>query len=285
MLPNFLIAGAAKSGSSSLHYYLGQHHDILMSKVKEPAFFTKNWHRGVQWYESFFDHWSGEQAVGEATVEYMVDKEAPERISQTLPDVKLIFIMRNPVDRAWSHYWHRVKMGEERRSFEQIVADGNAEEYPFKYSLYATHIERYLQFFEKSQMMFIFLEDLREDFDDQIRGACQFIGLKDEADIRNEGPKNRAKIYRNAQLSSFAAKIRANDSLKEKFPKKILPAFQFAFRMLDNLNKKPFDIPQLGEKERSQLTEFFSTEIIDLERLTGRHLSHWGQPRSTKVGK
>ncbi len=167
MLPNFIIAGAAKSGSSTLYYYLQKHPEILMSKYKEPAYFTKYWNRkDLRWYENQFKHWNGEKAIGEATVEYMVDQHAPERIYKLVPHVKLIFIMRNPIDRAWSHYWHRVKMGEESRSFNEIIKNienGNLDEYIIRYGMYATSIKRFLEYFSKEQVKFIILENFKEN--------------------------------------------------------------------------------------------------------------------------
>lgn len=278
MLPNFLIAGAAKSGSSSLFYYLGKHPDVLTSKVKEPGFFTKYWReKDLAWYESFFDHWAGESAIGEATVEYMVDENAPGRISQVLPNVKLIFILRNPVERAWSHYWHRVKNGEERRSFEDILSSGDKDEYPIKYGLYATQIERYLQFFDITQMKFVILDDFKEAFKGTIQGIFHFLGVDPTYRIDYEGKINVARIYRIKQLSYVAHAIRSSDRIKNLIPSTIYPLFQRPFRFLDELNKRPFQLPPLPVRHREYLQKLYSEEIKRLQGLIGRDLSAWQQ--------
>ena len=111
----FLIAGAAKCGSSTLWYSLKSYPQIGMSSEKEPAFFTKIYCKGIDWYSSQFNMNSSCLTLGEATVEYLVDPDAPVRISKLFPNVKLIFILRNPIHRAWSHYWHRVKTGQEKK--------------------------------------------------------------------------------------------------------------------------------------------------------------------------
>ena len=121
----------------TLYYYLGKHPDILMSSTKEPAYYTKYYNKGLDFYESFFKEYKGENAIGEATVEYMVCPETPERIYKAIPDIKLIFILRNPIERASSNYWHRIKSGHENRKFYEVIKEGK-NEYPIRYGLYFT---------------------------------------------------------------------------------------------------------------------------------------------------
>lgn len=106
MLPNFLIVGAARAGTTSLYYYLKQHPDVFMSPKKEIDFFDvdKNFEKGLDWYERYFEGYTGQKAIGEASPLYMYLEKVPKRIAKVIPDVKLIFILRNPVDRAYSHY-------------------------------------------------------------------------------------------------------------------------------------------------------------------------------------
>ena len=146
MLPTFIIPGAAKSGSTSLYHNLCQHPDILMSSNKEPNFFLLHWGKDITFYQQFFSHYSGEKAIGEATVGYMPDTRVPARIYSVLPNVKLIFTLRNPVSRAVSHYVWRVNKGQEHRSFDEVLQCGFSE-YPILYSLYYTHISRFLEYF------------------------------------------------------------------------------------------------------------------------------------------
>ena len=276
VLPNFLIAGAAKCGSYSLFYYLGKHPDILTSKVKEISYFTEYWGtKDLQWYKSFFNHWAGEKAIGEATVEYMVDENAPSRIYQTIPHIKLIFIMRDPVQRAWSHYWHRVKMGEEKRDFEAIINNKTSIEYPIKYGLYATQIERYLSFFSKNQMKFVILDELKDNFPKTMRELFKFLEVDETFEVSYEGKINAAKIYRIKLLNYLAATIRSSYLLKRLIPNKILPYAQGIFRLLDGLNKKPFVLPPLPDHHRRVLTEIYSEEIRRLEHIIEKDLSIW----------
>ena len=119
MLPNFIIAGAEKSGTSSLSFYISEHPDIYIPKIKELHFFdnSDNYSKGFGWYEKQFSGWSGEKAVGECTPFYMFDYSCAEKIKMQFPDIKVLFILRNPADRAYSNYWHQVRGGKEFRSF------------------------------------------------------------------------------------------------------------------------------------------------------------------------
>lgn len=126
MLPNFLIIGAMKSGTTSLWKYLDAHPDTFLSYPKEPAFFVEelNWQRGWQWYESLFEGAGPAIAIGEASTHYTKlgeHKGVAERIYQHLPDAKLIYLMRDPVDRAISHYWHCVRFNHETRPLEVAI--------------------------------------------------------------------------------------------------------------------------------------------------------------------
>ena len=139
-LPNFLVIGAGKSGTTSLYYYLRQHPEIFMSPVKEPGFFALEGHpldfRGpgderlrettattLESYEKLFSEARGESAVGESSVLYLYDGNAHESIARHIPDVKLLAVLRNPVDRAYSAFLHRTRDGYETcATFEEALA-------------------------------------------------------------------------------------------------------------------------------------------------------------------
>jgi len=119
-LPDFLIVGAPRSGTSSLNHYLRQHPDVFMSARKEPRFFTENLSRGLDWYAPLFTGARPDQQVGEASPDYLW-RRAGVTIHDHLPEVKAIALLREPVSRAWSHYWMRRSRGLEGRSFDEIL--------------------------------------------------------------------------------------------------------------------------------------------------------------------
>src|SRR5437764_7156012 len=104
-LPNFFIIGAMRSGTTSLTRYLNAHPDVFVAPGKELHFFDQRFDRGLDWYRDCFERAAGQRAIGEATQSYMYDAEAMTRLAVTVPKARLLAILRNPVDRAWSHYW------------------------------------------------------------------------------------------------------------------------------------------------------------------------------------
>jgi Sulfotransferase domain len=131
VLPDFLIIGTQRGGTTSLYKYLVQHPNLSRALTKELRFFDLNYHRGLAWYRSRFpsrrhqravrNHRGVEPMVGEASPDYLFHPHAPARIARDLPLAKLIVVLRNPVDRAFSHYWHQFKRGHEQLGFAEAV--------------------------------------------------------------------------------------------------------------------------------------------------------------------
>lgn len=127
-LPQFIIAGAQKAGTTSLFGYLRGHPQCAPSLTKEVHYFDKNFSRGDTWYRTHFPLAAGGPGRSrgpmcfESSPYYMFDPCVPERVRQTLPEAKVIFLLRNPVSRAYSHYQHSVRRGREPLSFQQAIA-------------------------------------------------------------------------------------------------------------------------------------------------------------------
>jgi hypothetical protein len=131
VLPDFLIIGTQRGGTTSLYKYLVQHPDVAHALTKELRFFDLNYHRGIDWYRSRFPtegyrrrvrrRRGVDLVVGEASPDYLFHPHVPARVASALPAVKLIVLLRNPVDRAYSHYWHQAKRGHEPLSFPEAV--------------------------------------------------------------------------------------------------------------------------------------------------------------------
>ena len=121
-LPTFLILGAQKCGTTSLHSLLAQHPEICMSEPKETNFFNIHFDRGLEYYrETFFNSWKGHKAVGEASPSYFFLPYVPERIAAALPGVKMMVILRDPVKRAFSHWWMKTTFGDESLGFREAI--------------------------------------------------------------------------------------------------------------------------------------------------------------------
>jgi hypothetical protein len=179
-LPTFLVIGAMKSGTTSLFHYLDAHPQIAMSPLKEVDFFIEegNWGRGLGWYRRQFDA-SGPDtlAVGEASTSYAKWPEhdgVPERIARTLPDVRLVYVLRDPVERIRSHYQHRYLTGAERAPIEAAVLEDRRY---VDCSSYAMQIERYRAVLPPDGMLLITSEDLRTNRAATVAHVYRFLGV------------------------------------------------------------------------------------------------------------
>lgn len=160
-LPTFIIIGAQKAGTTSLHSALGQHPDIGVSTPKELNYFAYNAHLGQEWYES---HFGDEVARGESCPQYTLWPEAPARIHALVPDVRLIYLVRDPVDRIVSGWIHAFAAGRESRTLDDVVRGPEfpTSEYVVRAS-YGLHVARYLEYFARDQLLILDFEELIAD--------------------------------------------------------------------------------------------------------------------------
>jgi hypothetical protein len=199
--PSVLIIGAQKSGTTSLFKYLVQHPDVLPPLIKEVHYFDFHYLRGVKWYRRHFPY--SHQLRGSLTLDaspyYLVHPLVPQRVLQLLPQVKLIALLRNPVDRALSHYQHEVRGGRESLSFaeaierepERLLGEeerlrNEPEYYSFnhhRYSytrrgLYVEQLRRWVQHFPRSQLLVLQSESLFRDPAAATAAVHDFLGLR-----------------------------------------------------------------------------------------------------------
>jgi len=189
-LPTFLIIGAMKAGTTALHEYLSNHPQIFMSSHKELKFFVKelNWERGLDWYSRQFADAGPALCRGESSPHYaMASRYAgvPRRIASVIPEAKLIYLVRDPVDRMKSAYLHRVAKGREIRSAEQAFA---TDEPYLNDSRYAWQIEQYLEYFDRSRILILEAEYLRKSRREALERVLQFLDVSDDANLCGELP-------------------------------------------------------------------------------------------------
>jgi hypothetical protein len=182
-LPNFIVIGAMKAGTTSLFHYLQAHPQVFMSPLKEVDFFVEelNWKRGLDWYRKQF-HGAGPEslAIGEASTAYTKYPEfrgVPERIATHLPEARLIYIVRNPIDRIRSHYQHRVLIGAERAPIDVAVLH---DERYVNCSRHAMQLERYLERFPREKLLLITSEELRAVRVPTMRRIYRFLEIDPE---------------------------------------------------------------------------------------------------------
>ena len=164
MLPNLIVIGAAKCGTTSLHEYLDEHPQIAMSREKELHFFVdrKNWNRGLAWYEAQFDASApvrGESSPGYSA--YPLYEGVAERMAATIPEAKLVYLVRDPVERVVSHYTHRTVNWPEMGTLEEALADPHVREWLVTPSRYWLQLEQYLEHFQPEQILVVDSDELR----------------------------------------------------------------------------------------------------------------------------
>ena len=178
-MPTFLIIGAMKAGTTSLYHLLGSHPDVFLPENKEPDFFVtqKAWSNGVDWYRSLFVGAGGARAVGEASTSYSKCTEfpgVPERIARLLPDVRLVYVLREPISRMRSMYLHNVRQGREVAPVDEALL---SRPMYLDASRYALQLDAYLEHFARAQIHVLLSEDLRREPQATIAELARFLGL------------------------------------------------------------------------------------------------------------
>jgi hypothetical protein len=201
VLPDFLIIGSQKAGTTSLHGYLTEHPKIAPALAKEVHFLDYNFYRGEAWYRAHFptrmEKWRGDFLVtGEGSPYYMFYPQVALRAKQLMPHVKLIVLLRNPVERAYSHYHHQVRLGLESLFFEEAIEqeaerlDGEFEKilyddeyYSFNYQnysylargMYADQLERWFKHFPRNQFLILQSETFYQDTAHEFERVLNFL--------------------------------------------------------------------------------------------------------------
>lgn len=292
-MPNFLIIGAAKAGTSALNSYLKQHPQIYMSPVKEPQFFAyedqkldfhgpgiatiQNSITDIKAYSALFQEVSNETAIGEASTIYLYNPKAPERIRHYIPDAKMIAILRNPVDRAYSGYLMHVREGRETLDFAQAL---QAEETRIRnnwsfghytsWGFYYPQLRRYFDMFERDQIRVYLYEDMTGDAAGLLRDIFQFLNVEETFDPDLSVRYNVSGMPKN---KAFHALVKRPNPIKPVL-KQLLPAWlktSLKDRYLQYSDVKP----QLAPEVRQQLLEVYRDDILKLQNLIQRDLSKW----------
>ena len=177
-LPNLIVIGAQKCGTSVLHYYLSLHPEVSMSKPKELNFFIeeRNWPRGIDWYKSQFD--ADARVRGEASPNYTAFPQhqgVPERMASVVPDAKLIYMVRDPLERIAAHWVHNYAKRREKGTLAETLVHPNTS-YVTR-SKYAMQLERFLEHYPKEQVLVFQQSELRHKRMETLRQVFDFVGV------------------------------------------------------------------------------------------------------------
>ncbi len=311
ILPTFIVVGANKGGTTSIYHYLKQHKQVYLSPVKEPHFFSKDidvnlfkrefahnklqdidkyvngdmkeeYHaafiRDIEQYEKLFSKVQKQTAVGELSTSYLYSEVAAKEIKTLLPDCKIIICLRNPFDRAYSHYRMNLWTGNSNEFdfYKALVEDyshipkvwGNAHLYT-EIGLYYEQVKRYLDLFGKDNVKIIFTEDMKKNTTQVVKELYEFIGvdssfIPDTSTMYNEvfTPK-----YKN--ITWFLNKSGIRPLMKRLSP-----------QILKNIVVKVFykgkgEKGEISENAKQFLREKLAEDISRLSLLLNKDLSNW----------
>jgi hypothetical protein len=280
--PNFFVVGAPKAGTTSLHHYLQEIPGIYVSPVKEPHYFctetAEKCHiqrvsRQVD-YLAFFDGVGDETAIGEVSPVYLRAPESPGLIAQKVPEAKIIICLRDPIDRAISHYWMHWRVGIEVRSFREALNDycfNNNTDSIFSYTVmesgfYFKQVKRYLDIFGRGNVLFIIFEEFKHTPHQTLAEICRFLGVNASTEHILTEAQNAYYEPRN----KLALAIVQNKMIR-KLAKKIIPQ-STGWSIVRTFFGKKASKPQMGAYELDLLKKIYEDDSSRLTTLLGRPL-------------
>lgn len=266
MLPNFIGLGAARSGSTWIARNLAQHPDVFVPRKKEVHFFDAHYEQGLGWYEEEFAAQTGQLRVGEITPQYFHNEEVAPRLGRDLPQAKLFVSLRNPVDRAYSHYWRLVAAGtfgeQDPPSFEEALA-----QIPeiTAVGFYAGHLKRYYEHFEPKQVLVMLYDDLQES---PAEFLAQLLGFLD-LEVQLDSALVERKVNAAASLKDLARSKWAWRSAR------LLGRLGFHGATAEIEKRNRSEIPEMNLETRQRLIDLYAASNEELARLIGKDLTAW----------
>ena len=270
-----------RSGTTSLFNYILDNSQVQMPFCKETHFFDKGYAKGLEFYENLFKKYENKDIItGEATPSYMYMQEVPERIKTHIPNAKLIFILREPVSRANSHYWHNIRFGIETYSFKKALQKEEERlakkdlksrmRYSYKdRGKYIVQLKRYQKYFPEKQMLVLLYDDLKQNPDKVMEKIFNFLELKPRYPVFKY--KKQFHVGK-TPLSHSIQRMRGKIPYQSKNPyyKQIDP-LRF---IIDLINLKP-GYPPINQKTQKELKAYFKPYNEELESYLKIKLENW----------
>ena len=290
-LPNYMFLGAAKSATTTYYDILKNHNEVFVPKFKEPHFFNfdKNFSKGIDWYsQTYFGNVSGEKAIIDFTPTYLYSNLCAERIFNCLgPKMKFVVILRDPVDRAYSHYNHSVRDGHEEKSFIDAInleakrIDKFKKNNDFLSELRCSYISQgmyfnmlnsYLKYYNINDFLIInFDEEVIKNINKTKTKLSDFLNI-DLTDLDFNIHSNKSGKSKNKLIQTLINK----DNILRKVLKFFVPQMsrQILRNRIKNLNKKEFNYNLISDKKRKIIYDkYFSDDIKKLEEIIGRKMN------------
>jgi len=283
-LPTFLGIGVQRGGSTWLHTLLASHPDVYMpTRRKEIRFFDRYYDHGLAWYEDFFcppEEAGRYKAIGEISPEYYECEECPERIFNTLPNIKMIIMLRHPISRAYSQYGFNVQRRNYKGSFEDFLA---TRPRALEKGFYSRYLNQYLRYFDRKRFLPLLFEDVFVDLSktkNTIAGFLEIAADKFPASDNN-GKVNASTVPNHQSLYGFV--VKTGRKLRKK---KLEPVVDFVMRLgIQRFLSKGEPLQPLDPELKKRLSQTYYDEFDELEKCMQINLSSWKNenPRKEKT--
>ena len=285
-LPNFVLLGVQKSGSTALYDWLSQHPDVFGNPaMKDFPFFCEDryYDRGLDWFGRQFRGYHGESVVLHGYVHYLFfGRDVAERLISYRPSLKALILLRDPVERAFSGWLQARKTGNEDIDVfeEALQADregrltrvrDRANRSYLSHGLYSHQIEEYLQYFPAEQLKIELFDSIRDDPGRICRDVFSFMGV-DTTFEPAFSRKNDHSSPRSKLIETIVRKGIPSDRLRNLLPLSIRTKIRLRIRAM---NMRPEAKPEMAEDTRGFLRDYYAEEYARLEALTGLDLHHW----------
>ena len=274
--PNFLLVGATKAATTWLYQCLNEHPEVFVPSLKEVNYFSYKYAQGEQWYLSFFKDVREQKAVGELSPSYFIDDECPSRIYAFNPDMKLLFMLRNPIERAYSQYCMELRYNTVSEDLEREL---DLESIIVRESLYYRHISKFVGLFPPNNLKFIIYDDIKANPEKVLTDVFDFLGV--DSNFENSAlykqsytkqPRQRfAKLY--ILLVAIYRWINNNNEIGRRILSTLKErGFNDKFHHLNSTEK---EYPQLSIAKQKELANFYRQDIEKLSQFIDRDLTHW----------
>ncbi|PSJ17034.1 sulfotransferase family protein [Nitrosomonas supralitoralis] len=287
MLPDFVVIGAFKAGSTSMHHYFAQHPDVFMTKVKEPNYFsfdpTDKTHAemsrqqlmvsSLAEYESLFEDAKDDQIKGEVSPYYLYSPIALQRMKEIVPAIKMIACLRNPVRRAYSHYLMRLRSGIETKSPKEAFSK---DAFWVKASLYADALQRYQQMFSQDQLKFVLFENLIDNPQTLMSELFTFIGVDPVFRVNTEYRFNPGGMPKFPWLHHSLSALKRIPGLRRHTP----PFIRNRLARIRDRNLIPAEV--LAEDVQQQWLRYYQDDILRVQDILQLDLSSWLEVKEPK---
>ena len=294
--PQFIVAGTARAGTTSLNSYLLQHPEIYLPVVKEPCFYTfagekidyKNGKfafalTSIEDYAKLYKKALQSQITGDISTPYLYKHQKTihnlKKFHDDYSSIKIIIILRNPTDRAYSQYLWRVRDGREELTFEQAIAaepQRMKENYSFDYfyvdrGMYFEQVKAYIENFKSVKI--VLFEDLKDRTSETLASICDFLNVDNEFVFVKRTEQNASFLPKSTLLNKLLTiESKTKFKLLSRIPENVRTTIKEQFMRLNSSEKKN---PEMSPLTREKLKNIYREDLIKLEKLIARDLSSW----------